>query len=107
MSFNAGEYYLYYFRDEDCYDENSDIYFSEGYTLAYCEKFTRDRVHFKILTWQFGRLDWMDISFLESSPDSNQVLEMDKALLFNAVFTGEYDGTGGRQFGFIFNREED
>lgn len=110
MSFNTGEYYLYLFRDEDCYDENGDIYFDAGYTLAYCEKFTRDRVHLKILTWQHGRLDWMDMSFLEYSPDAEKFHDMDddsKSILFKTVFAGNYDGNGGDQFGFIFNREED
>lgn len=110
MNFDPGEYYLYTFRDEDCYDDNGDIYFDAGYTLAYCEKFTRDRVHFKVLTWEFGNLKWIDMSFLEYSLDSEKFHDMDgagKSELFRTVFTGNFDGSGGDQFGFIFNRSED
>lgn len=110
MTFNTEEYYLYIFKDEDCYDDDSSLYFDQGYTLAYCEKFTRDYVHLKVLTWKFGILDWIEMSFLEGSPDSEKFFAMDnesKLLLFQAVFSGEYDGNGSDQFGFIFNHQED
>jgi len=109
MSFNTEEYYLYKFSGDDCYDENG-VWFDEGYTLALCEKFTRDRVHFQVLTWEFGNLGWMEMSFLEYSPEAENFQEMNdanKSILFNTVFAGNYLGDGGPQFGFIFNRSEE